>query len=143
MTFSIYRLAQDGAEPADNSVAAMNLLRLDLITEDKSYRSTFAKLLSSLSNEIKDAPEARPSFLSALIFDMVMPRKVSFLVPARLIDDPLADAHIMDLKRVCGHGPFHVFTVQESDNVEVQVCRGTTCQKPVHTCEELKEILKN
>jgi uncharacterized protein YyaL (SSP411 family) len=124
-------------------VAAMNLLRLDLITEDKSYRSTFAKLLSSLSNEVKDSPEARPSFLSALIFDMAMPKKLTFLVPAQLINDPLADANIMDLKRVCGHDPFHVFAVQESDEAKVQVCRGTTCQKPVHTCEELKKILKN
>ncbi|PJF16473.1 hypothetical protein PSACC_03668 [Paramicrosporidium saccamoebae] len=126
-----------------NSVAAMNLLRLDLIVEDKGYRSKFAQLLSSLSNEMKDAPDARPSLLAALIFDMALPRKLTFLIPAQFTNDPLSNENIMSLKKACGQGPFQVFAVQESGKTEVQVCRGTTCQKPVGTCEELKEILKN
>jgi uncharacterized protein YyaL (SSP411 family) len=136
---------QDGAEPSANSVASMNLLRLYLVTDELCYKTKQLQLLSNFANEIEDASYARPSLLTSLIQEMALPRKVVFLLPTEKLENPLTDENIRLLKRCVDnrHDPQIVFSVQSHDDPEtkVQLCRGTVCQIPVKTCNELAKVL--
>ena len=54
----------DGAEPAGNSVAAMNLLRLEQLTGDAAYRRRAEALFEAFAGEMARAPTSLPKMLS-------------------------------------------------------------------------------
>lgn len=56
----------DGAEPAGNSVAAMNLVRLARMTSTPSYQMQAGKTIRSLCAKILDTPHMMPLMMSAL-----------------------------------------------------------------------------
>ena len=66
----------DGAEAAGNSVAALNLLRLSQMTDNKEFRSMADKTIASLGSRIRSSPEAVPEMLSALAWSVSTPREI-------------------------------------------------------------------
>jgi uncharacterized protein len=66
----------DGAEPAPNSVSALNLLRLAQMTGNPAWREHAEKTLRSVSKALKEAPSGLPQMLVALELQLARPRQV-------------------------------------------------------------------
>ncbi|MBU0482517.1 MAG: thioredoxin domain-containing protein [Proteobacteria bacterium] len=70
LPLSAAREFYDGALPAGNSVALLNMLRLAQITDDQSLRETADTLAATISREAEEYPAGHTMFLSALDFQM-------------------------------------------------------------------------
>jgi uncharacterized protein YyaL (SSP411 family) len=68
--------AYDGAEPAGNSVALMNLLRLSELTLDDAYRASADEMLRGFSTVLNQRPTAVAEMLLALDFKFGRPKEV-------------------------------------------------------------------
>ena len=60
---------QDGAEPASNSVAAWNLLRLASFLDKPELRERAAKVFEAFSERLAKIPMALPEMASAFLFN--------------------------------------------------------------------------
>lgn len=66
----------DGAEPSPNSVAALNLLRLSEMLDDKTLRDTAVKTIAVFGARVRQAPRAMPQMTVALDFSLVKPKQI-------------------------------------------------------------------
>jgi uncharacterized protein YyaL (SSP411 family) len=66
----------DDAEPAGNSVAALNLLRLGQISDDKDLRDRAGKTLEAFSADLTRGPNASPQMLVAYDFELNKPTQI-------------------------------------------------------------------
>ena len=66
----------DGAEPAPNSVAALNLLRLAQLTGNDKYRKRAEQILEAFSINLKNAPHSMPQMVAALDYYLNAPRQI-------------------------------------------------------------------
>jgi hypothetical protein len=66
----------DGAEPAGNSVAAMNLLRLGRILGDDALLAKGEKTITAFNAELRDRPSSLPQMLSAWEFKRQKPMQI-------------------------------------------------------------------
>jgi len=66
----------DGAEPAANSLSALNLLRLAQMTERADLRSKAERTLGAFSSRLERQPFALPQMLVALDYSLSKPRQV-------------------------------------------------------------------
>ncbi len=66
----------DGAEPSPNSVAALNLLRLSQMLDDKSFRDMAEKTLTAFAARLQQAPSAMPQMMVALDFSLSKPKQI-------------------------------------------------------------------
>lgn len=71
----------DGAEPAGNSVAAENLLRLAEFTTEHSYRQRAEGIFQAFSFNLRRAPQALPRMLDALDYYLDTPWELVFVSP--------------------------------------------------------------
>ena len=60
----------DGAEPAANSVAALNLLRLAQITDNQTWRKSGEGTLLAVAEHVREQPASMPQMLVALDFSL-------------------------------------------------------------------------
>jgi hypothetical protein len=67
---------EDNALPAGNSVAALNLLRLSQMTDDRALRDRADQLFASFATRIEAAPSALPAMLAAFDFASAKPRQI-------------------------------------------------------------------
>jgi uncharacterized protein len=72
---------QDGAEPSGNSVHALNLMRLHLLTDRHVYRERAEETLRAFSGTLTQAPEGSGEMLVAADFFMATPKEVVIVVP--------------------------------------------------------------
>jgi len=56
----------DGAEPSGNSISAMNLLKLSILTEKSEYHSKIDPLFLTFAGRLSNSPMALPTLVSAL-----------------------------------------------------------------------------
>jgi uncharacterized protein YyaL (SSP411 family) len=70
------RDSYDGAEPAPNSTATMNLLRLAQFTDRAEWRDRAQKTLSAFAARLQSVPEAVPALASALDFRLAQTKQV-------------------------------------------------------------------
>ena len=66
----------DGAEPAGNSIATLNLLRLSQITNNQQWREMADRTLSLFSGRLGKIPQALPQMLAALDFHLDKPKQI-------------------------------------------------------------------
>ncbi len=66
----------DGAEPAANSVALLNLGRLAEMTDNKQWREMAEKGLRLFAGRLQQGPEAMPLMLAALDFHLDKPKQI-------------------------------------------------------------------
>ena len=66
----------DGAEPAGNSVAILNLLRLARITRRADFTAAAERALQNLASRISSQPVAVPQLLVALMFHQAKPLQI-------------------------------------------------------------------
>jgi len=77
----------DGAEPAGNSVAVLNLLRLAELTSSSARRATAEAALKAFASQLEG--QAMPAMLSALDFALDRPLEIVLVAP------PGGDAHAL------------------------------------------------
>jgi hypothetical protein len=70
------REGYDGAEPAPNSTAAMNLLRLAQFTDRAEWRDKAQKTLSVFAAQLQSDPQAVPALVSALDFSVAHTQQI-------------------------------------------------------------------
>ena len=66
----------DGAEPAPNSIAAMNLLRLWQLTDRKEWRDKADAVFGALAVRLKRSGSALPQLASAVDFGLSTPKQI-------------------------------------------------------------------
>ena len=66
----------DGAEPSPNSVAALNLLRLAHMTDNKFWRQQGERILESFADKMRESPRSVPQMLVALDFDLGVTQQI-------------------------------------------------------------------
>jgi len=66
----------DGAEPAPNSVAALNLQRLAQLLDSKDWKAKAQQTLGAFAGQLKSAPSAMPQMLVALGFQFDKPKQI-------------------------------------------------------------------
>ena len=66
----------DGAEPAPNSVAALNLQRLAQLLDSKDWQAKAQQTLSAFAGQLKSAPSAMPQMLVAFDFHLAKPKQI-------------------------------------------------------------------
>jgi len=69
----------DNATPSGNSIAAMSLLRLSLLTGDEDYRRRATTILRLITDQIRRYPSAFGFALSALDFYLASPLEIALL----------------------------------------------------------------
>jgi uncharacterized protein YyaL (SSP411 family) len=67
---------QDGAEPAGNSVAALNLLRLSQMTDDAAMAKKARRVFAAYAPRLNESPTAFPQMLGAIDCSLAKPRQV-------------------------------------------------------------------
>jgi uncharacterized protein YyaL (SSP411 family) len=70
------REAYDGAEPAPNSTAAMNLLRLSQFTDRADWRDKAQRTISAFASQLQANPEAVPALASAFDFRLAQSKQI-------------------------------------------------------------------
>ncbi len=66
----------DGAEPSGNSVAALNLLRLGLLTNNEKWRDMGQRTIQVFGGRVSQYPESMPAMLSAEEFIVSTPKEI-------------------------------------------------------------------
>jgi uncharacterized protein YyaL (SSP411 family) len=66
----------DGAEPSGNSVAALNLLRLSQMTDNKELGRQAARIFSTFASRLQNTPGAMPQMLVAIGFGLDEPQQI-------------------------------------------------------------------
>jgi uncharacterized protein len=152
----LFRLRDDhdGAEPAANSVAAMNLLRLGWIFDRTEFRDAAERIMTSSTAILERSPAAVPQLLAALCGLLAEPIQVviatqnkgsepliraigPLFLPDKIVlcadaDDPWLSQNVPALK---GMGVI-------DGKAAAYVCRNFACELPVTTAEELRTRLK-
>jgi hypothetical protein len=147
----LFRLRDDhdGAEPAANSVAAMNLLRLGWIFDRAEFRDAAQRIMTSSATILERSPVAVPQMLAALCGLLADPVQVviatrnknsepliraigPLFLPDKIVlcadaDDPWLSQHVPALK---GMGLI-------DDKAAAYICQHFACELPVTTVEQL------
>ncbi len=173
----IVRLKEDydGAEPAPNSVAAINLIRLDWMLGDggrtppsaavrgegtpppSSYREKALKTIDALRPQWARAPHALPQMLCALELALAEPRTVVLAGDPAAADFQALAAVLperLGLRRallcadggagqtwLAAHRPYLAEMKPVDGRATAYVCENFTCQAPVTTTVELRELV--
>jgi len=144
----------DGAEPAGNSVAVLNLLRLSRITRRKDFTESADRALQALASRIKSQPIAVPQLLVALMFHQAPPLQIIFagernsalLRTARDRFLPNAVVLLADSeearKRLSAYAPEVEGMRPMGGQTAAYVCRDYACDLPTIDPERLAALLK-
>ncbi len=162
----IVRLKEDydGAEPAPNSVAAMNLIRLDWMLGLAGAREKALKTVEALRPQWSRLPQALPQLLCALELALAEPRTVvlagdphtaGFQALAAVLHEQLGPRRAL----LCADGPFdglraggaaqdwlatHRSYLKAIKPINGQatayVCENFTCQAPVDSVAALRQL---
>lgn len=148
----------DEAEPSGNSVAVMNLLRLNALTGNYNYKERAEKTLRAFGSRLKQNPVSFSEALMALDYYRSRVHEIIFVLPDKvdLDQDPLFN----ELKN--WYLPNTVLTAIHHSQVEKQqeflkpisqkkalngkttvyICEEGACQLPTSELKELKKQLK-
>lgn len=145
--------AYDGAIPADNSVAALNFLRLYRLTGRTEFQSIAYDILSLFAPSLNERPMAHTYMLIALLYfngegqdiviagnldeaqDMLQVVNGAYLPFTELIFKEADDKMLEDLI------PFVKDIGQMEGKPTAYICKDRTCLAPTISLEELKKLL--
>jgi uncharacterized protein YyaL (SSP411 family) len=144
----------DNVEPSGNSVAARNLLRLALMTDDKKLVERAEKTIKLYAGTLQRSPAAMPAMLVATDFHLDKPKQIV------LAGDPAAAGTRAMLETVyktflpdrvilaADQGPGQAFlatgstssaTSNRSRQATAYVCENYACQRPTSDISELEK----
>ena len=148
----------DGAEPAGNSVALLNLLRLAQITNRAEFRDSAGKALAAFAPRLAAMPAALPQMLAACEFQFGEPRQIILVgdrdgadtrallrtLHARFIHNRivlLVDSP--EARRAFAAGIPAIESMRKiGDRTGAYVCRNYTCHLPVSEADQLAELIQ-
>ncbi len=146
----------DGAVPSGNSVAALNLLRIYHFTFDEKYLKKSEMIFRAFQPEVSNRPSVYSQMLMALQFflgpvkEIVIAGDVSegagrdmltqifrVWIPQKvlIVKSPAVSERIVSLM------PFTKDQNPAGKVTQVFMCENQTCQNPVKSLDELKEVL--
>jgi uncharacterized protein YyaL (SSP411 family) len=155
----LMRLKEEGdnVEPAASSVAALNLLRLAAITDDKALREAASRTLAGYAVRLDRFPASLPQLLVALDFSLAKPRQIV------LAGDPSSPAMALMLREVYapylanrvvlfadggagqqflqGRLPFLKDVTAVGGRPTAYVCENYACQLPTSDLAVLRKLL--
>ena len=155
----IVRLKEDydGAEPAPNSVAAMNLLRLDWMLGLAGAREKALRTIAGLQPQWSRAPHALPQLLCALELALAEPRTVVLAGDPAAADFRALTAVLHEragLRRVllaadgaegqqwlAARRAYLADMKPRESRAAAYVCENFTCQAPVTAPADLRRLL--
>ncbi len=144
----------DGAEPAGNSVAVMNLLRLSQMTERKEWRELAERTLMFFSTTLTRYPHTMPQMVSALDFALGSPKQI--IIAGKRVDPHtvalLREVHSRyipnrvviltdDSKQLGSLAPFASTLTAINGKPTAYVCENYVCQLPTSELTVLGELL--
>jgi uncharacterized protein len=148
----------DGAEPAASSVAALNLLRLSQIRNDRSMSERALKTIGAFATALSHFSSAMPQMLVALDYSLSKPRQI---VIAGKKDAPETKVLVNEVHRYFlpktivilaegGDGQHYLGEKNEAIRAmspidgkpAAYVCQNFTCKAPVTDPRQLAELLK-
>ncbi|MDW7771837.1 MAG: thioredoxin domain-containing protein [Desulfobulbaceae bacterium] len=143
----------DGAEPSGNSMAAMNLLRLALLTGNDDWRERAEETMESFGSIINMYPDALPLMLCAGMMNREKPTQVvvagpparkdtlAMITGAFSVYDPGMIILHADGSRnqefLAKYLPFIKSMEMVADKATAYVCRDFTCKMPVTEIDAL------
>jgi hypothetical protein len=147
----------DGAEPAGNSVAALNFLRVGRMLANDEFTQTGEKTILAFANQIVNIPMGMPHMISSFAFQM---SESSQIVIAGRRNDPSTEkmlesvfavfmpntvVYFSDAEQSSATGPdmsFLANMVMLKDKATAYVCLNYTCRQPTDDLAALQEILR-
>lgn len=139
----------DNATPSGNSVAAMALLRLAILTDNENYRNVATAVLSEVSGQVRRYPSGFGYALSAADFLLSTPKEIAIVGKDAVDIRPLlheAWRRYLPNKVVApGFGPENIPLLQnrplQNGRPTAYVCVHYTCQQPVNDVAALADQL--
>jgi uncharacterized protein YyaL (SSP411 family) len=147
----------DSAEPSGNSVAALNLLRLSQMLDDKKMRDKADRTIRAFASRLGEFPAAMPQMLVAFNSHLDKPKQIvlagkpdgsdtramlrevhSRYMPNRIIllaDGADAQAFLAE------HVAFMKSVRMLNDRTTAYVCENFVCQLPTNDLAELRRLL--
>ena len=140
----------DGAEPAGNSIALLNLLRLAELTNRSEFQQAAERTLRALAPRIENQPVAVPQMLVALDYSLARRKQIviagspdEFLKTLHQRFQPYAVTIVVnDAARLAQIIPA-IDQMKELDGLPTAyVCENFACQLPTHDLAKFDELLK-
>jgi hypothetical protein len=149
-THLVLRLKEDydGAEPAPNSVAALNMLRLGAIFHADVQRERGRQCIEAFRAQWSRAPHALPQMLCALELALEPPRHVvlagdplagDFRLLAAVLHEQLGPRRT--ILRADSAMPWTAEMVAVGGRAAAYVCEDFTCQLPVTEPADLRRLV--
>jgi len=146
----------DGAEPCNNSVAALNLLRLSQITGNQEYRTLAEKIFKFFANILNTSPIVVPQMCVAIDFYLQSPKHI-IIVGKKGSPDTMEMLHEVhknlmpnkvllllddESRKYLGDMlPFTKDMTMIGNKATAYVCENFACQLPVNTVGGLVQHL--
>jgi uncharacterized protein YyaL (SSP411 family) len=147
----------DSAEPAASSIAALNLLRLAQLRNDKQFEERARKTIAAFAPAVNHFASAMPQLLVALDFSLSKPRQI---VIAGKIDSEQTRALLKEVHRhflpnkvliLADGGESQKFFGERNEAISAMsmvdgksaayVCENFTCKAPVSDIKALNALL--
>jgi uncharacterized protein YyaL (SSP411 family) len=150
----------DGAEPAANSVSALNLIRMERLTGEKEFERRAEKVLGCFKVTMERSGGSMPLMLAALDAFIHHPLEITFIeggaVDLTRQREWLHQAHqgfhpdrsMVRMERVECEKIFNARAADLSEKFKgvtgwaAYVCRDQVCQAPVSQWDEFKRLIK-
>jgi uncharacterized protein YyaL (SSP411 family) len=149
----------DGAVPSGNSIAALALLKLGLLTSDKRFTDGAEGVLNTFSSQLRQSPASLTEMLSAFDFSSGPTREIVIAAEAnradtkemlRFIQSRYLPNTVLLFHQTGKAGeaiekiaPFTKWQTAIDDKATAYVCRNYVCRQPVTEIALLEEILVN
>jgi len=135
----------DGAIPSGNSVAALDLIRVGRLTEEKGFEEKAARLMETFSGQVKTQPTAFPQLLIALDFALGPSNEIMI---AGAPDDPAVRqmlrviyGRFLPNKVVALHPPGDARWPMIGGKPTAYVCRNYACNLPTNSPDQVEKAL--
>jgi len=147
----------DGAEPTGNSVAATNLFRLSVFTNNPEWKSLAERTIKSFGERLTENPESLPQMLSALCWYFSAPREIIFAGPRESASTCLMldeiHRHFIPNKilllvenetkeKLSSILPFLQNITIPNSETTAYICRNYSCQLPTTDVNQFRELLE-
>jgi hypothetical protein len=147
-TSLLFRMREDydGAEPAGNSVAALNLLRLGEITDRDDWRRKTRQTFAVFGKQLEGFPQSLPQLVAALDFALSKPKQVIIAgdpgakdtqALLRLVHDRFIPNKVLLLadggrgqEQLAGWLPFVKFVQRKDGRATAYICEDYVCKLP-------------
>ena len=149
----------DGATPSGNSVAIMNLLRLERMTGRADLRKTAEKAIKAFSSRVESNPTGFTHFLSACGFSLGPSHEIivagdyedqDAVEMLRTLQQAFIPNKVLLFRGKAG-GPRDIDEISGfagemgpiPDQAKVYWCEDFTCREPITSVEELREAISD